>query len=218
MTGIVKTLIVTAFVGSTGLAIGMARMGQDAPLPFYGSADFTPNWRGTAHKVGEFSLTTQTGETITDRDLAGRVHIASFIYTRCSAICPTLVSNLKKVQAQIADPSVVIVSYSVTPDLDTPSVLAAFGRERGIDPVRWKLVTGDKAQIYALARDGYFASDERLRDTLKGADSFLHTEKLVLVDQQGRLRGVYDGTLPREIELLVADAKALNDRSVRYVG
>jgi protein SCO1/2 len=182
-----------------------------SPLPYYESSDFTPNWTGSAHRVGAFSLTTQTGAPITDRDLAGRVHIASFIYTRCSAICPALVSNLKRVQAAIDDLRVVMLSYSVTPDLDPPAVLAAFGRERGIDPARWKLVTGDRDQIYALARDTYFASDERLRARLTDSSAFLHTEKLVLVDRQGHLRGVYDGTQPFEIDHLIEDARTLVD-------
>lgn len=147
---------------------------------------------------------------MTLRDLAGRVHVASFIYTRCSAICPALVSNLKRVEAAIEDPRVVIVSYSVTPDLDPPATLAAFGRERGIDPARWKLVTGDREQIYALARDTYFATDERLRATLTGTSALLHTEKLLLVDRRGRLRGVYNGTQPFEIDHLIEDARTLS--------
>jgi len=191
-------------------AAGCSRPSASA-LPYYESSDFTPKWNGSAHRVGAFQLTSQTGAPFTDRDLAGRVHVASFIYTRCSAICPALVSHLKRVQAAIDDPNVVIVSYSVTPDLDPPAALAAFGRERGIDPARWKLVTGDRDQIYALARDTYFASDERLRATLADEREFLHTEKLVLVDRRGKLRGVYDGTQPFEIDHLIEDARTLAD-------
>jgi protein SCO1/2 len=191
------------------LPAAACRRASASALPYYESGDFTPKWTGSAHRVGAFSLTTQTGAPITGHDLAGRVHVASFIYTRCSAICPALVSNLKRVQAAIDGPNVVIVSYSVTPDLDSPAVLAAFGRERDIDPTRWKLVTGDRDQIYALARDTYFASDERLRATLIGDSAFLHTEKLVLVDRQGKLRGVYDGTQPFEIDHLIEDARTL---------
>lgn len=181
-----------------------------AMLPYYESSDLTPKWEGSSHHVGAFALTTQTGAPLTDRDLAGRIHIASFIYTRCAGICPMLVASLKRVQSAVASPEVLIVSYSVTPDLDPPEVLATFGRDRGIDATRWKLVTGDKAQIYGLARDSYFASDERFRTTLAEPDAFLHTEKLVLVDGKGRLRGVYNGTQPFEIDHLIADARALS--------
>jgi len=178
-----------------------------AALPYYDTADFAPNWSPVAHRVGAFQLTDQRGRPFTDRDVAGRVYVASFIYTRCALVCPVLVKNLRKVQD--AAVGAMVVSFSVTPDIDTPDVLGAFGTERGIDADRWRLVTGDKKTIYGLARDSYFADDERVREAVDQPDAFLHTEKLVLVDQQGRLRGVYDGTLPREIELLIADAKAL---------
>jgi len=183
-----------------------------AALPYYGASDFTPNWRPVAHRVGAFSLTDQRGRAFTDQDVAGRVYVASFIYTRCSLVCPVLVKNLRTVQNATVSAGIggaMIVSFSVTPDIDTPEVLGAFGRERGIDADRWRLVTGDKQTIYSLARDAYFADDERVRAAVDQPDAFLHTEKLVLVDQQGRLRGVYDGTLPRDIELLIADAQAL---------
>ena len=198
------------------LAAGCSRVSADrGDLPYYDGRDFTPRWTATSHRVGAFSLVAQTGAAITDRDLAGRIHVASFIYTRCAAICPAIVSSLKRVEAAIVDRSVLIVSYSVTPELDTPSTLAAFGRERGIDASRWKLVTGDKRQIYALARDSYFADDTRLQTTLVGDDAFLHTEKVVLVDGAGRLRGVYNATQAFDIDRLIADIGALGGGTTR---
>lgn len=201
-----------ALVGGLALAIGAlvarARASSDG-LPYYSEASLTPRWDGTAHRVAPFSLVSQTGAAFGGRDLAGRVYVASFIYTRCSVVCPQLVSSLKRVQRSLDAPNFDIVSFSVTPDLDPPAVLAGFGRERGIDPSRWHLLTGDKSVIYALARDSYFANDQSLRNSIASDDGFLHTEKLVLVDQVGRLRGVYDGTVPRDVDLVIADAKAL---------
>jgi protein SCO1/2 len=101
------------------------------------------------------------------------------------------------------------VSFSVTPDLDPPAVLKAFGDERHIDRVRWILATGDKAEVFRLARDRFFASDEVLAKTLADPDAFLHTEKLVLIDATGHLRGVYDGTLAAEVDHLIDDARSL---------
>lgn len=180
-----------------------------APVPYYGGADFTPSWSPVAHRVGAFALTDQRGQAFTDADLAGKVYVASFIYTRCSLVCPVLVKGLRQVQQATAGTGIEIVSYSVTPDIDTPDVLKTFGAERGVDPARWHLLTGSRDTIYGLARAAYFADDERVQSTLADPTAFLHTEKLVLVDQNGRLRGVYDGTLPRDIELAIADAKAL---------
>jgi protein SCO1/2 len=206
--GIVALLFVVVSVTASALAVAW-KPDTAAALPYYGSADLTPVWSGTSHRVGAFTLVTQTGAALTNADLAGRVHVASFVYTRCSALCPRLVRSLARLQDRIRDPRFVLVSFSVTPDLDTPSVLSAFGRARGIDPARWKLVTGDKRVIYTLARESYFASDERLLATLEGPDAFLHTEQFVLVDRTGRLRGVYNGTQAFDVEHLIEDALRL---------
>ena len=100
-------------------------------------------------------------------------------------------------------------AYTVTPQVDTPEMLDRFGKERGINPAVWKLVTGDAKRIYGLARQSYFADDSRLEDQPSGAEDFLHTEKALLVDQQGRIRGVYNATVPHDIENLIADIGVL---------
>ena len=194
---------------SVGLTSYIALANPESRLPFYSSATFMPDWHGSAHRVGEFSLLNQTGKAFTNRDLIGRVHLASFIYTRCSGVCPALVTSLRRVDRAIDDDRFRIVSYSVTPDLDPPAVLAAFGAERGINPARWILATGDKSEIFRLARESYFASDEIMSKTLADPNGFLHTEKLLLVDAKGQLRGVYDGTLPSDVDHAIADAKML---------
>lgn len=187
---------------------------RDTPkLPFYDSADLTPRWTRTSdHQIADFSLVTQNGVTITRNDVMGKVHVASFIFTRCAGICPAMVTQLSKVQAAIAGRDAVLVSYSVTPQDDTPENLATFGELRGIDANRWKLVTGDAEQIYALARTSYFADDGRLEAGKPAIDQFLHTEKALLVDREGHLRGVYNATLPHDIEKLIADLDVLLER------
>ena len=180
-------------------------------LPYYDAADFTARWTPVAHRIGHFDLTTQTRTAVSERSLDGRIHVASFIYTKCAAVCPIVVAQLARVQSAIrAIPSAVIVSYSVTPDVDTPAALAAFGRERAIDPERWWLVTGSRRQIYGLARSSYFADDDRVGPGSGGSsEALLHTEKVVLVDGERRLRGVYNGTQPHEIDLLIEDLRRL---------
>jgi protein SCO1/2 len=177
-----------------------------APLPYYADAAFTPLWNGPpVHNVGAFTLTAHTGATVTERDLAGRVHIANFMFTRCGNICPAVMSQLKKVQAALEGTTARIVSYSVTPEIDPPDLLAAFAATRGVDDSRWWLMTGDREVIYRLARESYFAGDSRVSST----DGILHSEKILLVDTTGRLRGVYNGTQPRDIERLIEDAREI---------
>lgn len=203
--------LTACLVGATAFMASSAGRTHAAALPYYDSADLTPRWSATAHRIAPFQMTTQTGETLASTDLAGRVYLASFIYTRCASICPRLVENLLKVQSAVTDARLMMVSFSVTPALDTPAVLADFARERGIDSRRWKLLTGAQNAIYALARESFFADDTRLAGT--GADNdFLHTEKVALVDGNGHLRGVYNGTQPSEIDHAIEDIARLLKR------
>jgi protein SCO1/2 len=186
--------------------------GETRPaLPYYDAASFTPRWKPVAHRIAPFDLRTQTSAPISERSLDRRIHVASFLYTKCAAVCPVLVAQLARVQAAIrAIPGAVLVSYSVTPEDDTPALLAAFGKARRIDPDRWWLVTGSRRQIYGLARTSYFADDDRVGPAAGGSsDAFLHTEKVLLVDGARRLRGVYNGTQPHQIDLLIEDLRRL---------
>lgn len=184
------------------LATGCASA-EDPGLPYYEDATFTPRWDDTPARAPLFSLTTQTGAPLSGTDLRGRIHVASFIYARCSVVCPIMVERLMEVQkAARSWPDVQLVSFSVAPDVDTPESLRTFGTARGIDPARWSLVTGDRRQIFHAARTFYFADDGRLTG---GDDDFLHTEKVLLVDREGRLRGVYNGTLRADIDRLLED-------------
>ena len=178
-------------------------------LPYYDEPTFRPRWSPVSHRVASFALTTQTGATISDSDLRGKPYVASFIYTQCAAVCPILVRQLTRVHSALGRDAR-IVSFSVTPETDTPAALARFGEERGIDARAWSLVTGSKRTIYTLARESYFADDTRVGASPDDATAFLHTEKLVLVDGNGRLRGIYNGTQPYAVDQLIADISRLN--------
>ena len=112
-------------------------------------------------------------------------------------------------QHALGQQNVRIVSFSVTPDRDTPDTLAQFGKERGIDARSWSLVTGSKRAIYTLARESYFADDSRVGLAADDVTAFLHTEKLLLVDADGRLRGIYNGTQPFAVDQLISDLHRL---------
>jgi protein SCO1 len=198
-------------IARTLVAIALAAVtvacGERSDLPFYTDATFTPQWEQTPARNVTFALRAQTDRPFTHADLEGRIHIASFVYTRCSAICPMVMSRLAVVQSRFAaNDAVRMVSYSVSPEDDTPATLAAFGADRGVDPRRWSLVTGGRAQIFALARSFYFADDGRFAGTTYDV---LHTEKVLLVDRHERLRGVYNGTLAADIDRLITDAELL---------
>lgn len=208
-----RTRLVSTVLCAAVAAGGCLRQAAD-PLPYYSDRTFTPLWSPVDHAVTEGVLSgerfvDQTGADFTLGALRGRVHVASFIFTRCSVICPPLVSSMKRVQSSAAGTDVVLLSYSVTPDLDTVDVLRAFGAERGVDSSRWKLLTGNPAGVLRAARDLYFADDDGMRQSLSKPDAFLHTEKLLLVDAEGRIRGVYNGTQPYEVQKLIQDMREL---------
>ena len=202
-------VLVAAAVGSSAACAARA-----ADLPYYSERTFTPAWSRVTHTVtgglaAEERFVDQTGTNFTLASLRGRVHVASFIFTRCSAICPPLVSSMKKVQAAVAGTDVVLLSYSVTPDLDSVDVLREFGQDRGVDPARWKLLTGDPSGVLRAARNLYFADDDGMRQSLAKPDAFLHTEKVLLVDAEGHIRGIYNGTQPYEVQKLIEDLHKL---------
>lgn len=164
----------------------------------------------TTHVAADTPFLDQTGSVFTPSSLRRTVHVVSFIFTRCAAICPPLVSSLKKVHAAIADAPVTLVSYSVDPTNDSVSVLGEFGLTRGIDPARWKLLTGSVSGVHQVARDLYFADDDGMRKSLADPETFLHTEKVLLIDHDGHIRGLYNGTQPFEIQKLIEDLGVLN--------
>ena len=141
------------------------------------------------------------------KDVEGQVLVVDFFFTRCATICPLLTSNMKRVQDRfIDDDRVRLLSHSVTPVADSVVVLNRYGIKKGVDPERWWLLTGEKEEIYKLARKSYFAA---LDEGDGGFQDFVHTENMVLVDRMGRLRGFYDGTDLDEVNQLVRDLEFL---------
>ena len=206
-----RRLLLCLLLASSVACLWVSAPAASRGLPFYDTADFTARWDGTGvgrHRVAPFALLDQAGQSMTREALEGRIHIASFIYTSCAGICPLITRRLTGVYAAVRDdPEVLLVSYSVTPEVDTVEVLGAFAEERGVDSASWKLVTGERGAIYRLARDSYFA-DEDLGGE-RTADDFLHTERVMLVDPELRIRGIYNGTLPVDMLSLIADVATL---------
>ena len=178
-----------------------ARDNVTATLPYFNSADFTPEWEKKIHKIPDFSLTNQNGDTITNETYRGKIYVADFFFTSCPGICPTLTKNMADLQKTYSKDSVImLLSHSVMPWYDTEKVLKEYAEKNGVNNKQWNLVTGDTDVIYELARNGYFA-DEDFTQAATDED-FIHTENFVLVDQEGYIRGVYNGTLAIDVQRL----------------
>jgi len=168
-------------------------------LPIYSPRDINPELVdstvqhiGNDHKIADFAFTNQNGKVITQKDYENTIYVADFFFTTCPTICPKMTDNMVWLQNQLKNnPEVKLLSFSVTPDIDSPEVLKKYAIEKGVDDTRWNLVTGNKKDIYYLARKSYLAvktgKPEELYD-------MVHTENFILVDKNKRIRGFYDGT------------------------
>jgi protein SCO1/2 len=188
-----------------------------ASLPFYMNADLTPTWLESSasadgmHQVGDFALVDQSGDVVTDARIDGRIHIGSFFFTNCGQVCPKTIMNLKRVREALPGDDVILMSYSVMPEMDSVTVLNRFAEMHDIDGATWHLLTGDRKAIHELAENSYFVE---LEDAAPyDVDELFHTETVVLVDRHKRIRGVYNGTLAFDVSQLIEDARTLQAES-----
>lgn len=208
-------LIVFAVLTAIILGLFYIALSPRKALKIYSPADVNPELADSTvqsiahhHKIAPFAFTNQNGKTITQKDYEGKIYVADFFFTTCQTICPIMTNNMAWLQEQVKDiPGVMLLSHSVTPDVDTVPVLKAYAQEKGAIDGKWNLVTGDKKDIYYIARKSYLAvkstSSAELYD-------MVHTENFILVDKKGRIRGFYDGTnLDKETEKGVKNVKQL---------
>jgi protein SCO1/2 len=184
-------------------------------LPYYDTAEFTPKWYTKKqldtlklHKIADFSFIDQDGIKVSSGNVKGKIYVANFFFTICPSICPTMTKNLLVVQNTFKnDPDILMLSHSVMPTTDTVAQLKKYANRWKIDSQRWHLLSGEKEKIYELARQSYFAEKEI--GLQKDKNEFLHTENAFLIDKNGYIRGVYNATLPLDIENLVKDIQVL---------
>ena len=159
------------------------------------------------HTIADFALTNQNGKLVTQKDYENKIYIADFFFTTCPTICPIMTKNMAGIQDKILnDDDVMLLSHSVTPEIDSVPQLKKYAMEKGVKDSKWNLVTGDKRQIYELARKSYMAVKS---DGDAGPYDMIHTENFILVDKERRIRGFYDGTNTEEMEKLLSDLKIL---------
>ncbi len=159
------------------------------------------------HKIADFELYNQNGDTITQNFYEDKIYIADFFFTTCLTICPIMTDHMVKIQEEIKeDPEILLLSHTVFPVADSVPVLKEYALEKGVLDSKWNLVTGDKKHIYELARKSYLASKS---DGDGGPYDMIHTENFVLVDKKSQIRGFYDGTNPEAIDDLMKDLKIL---------
>ena len=215
-----SSVIITGLIFLVAVVIGYNLLIPKERLPVYNPTDVNPRLVDYSiqhikkdHKIGEFKLINQNGDTITNDTYKGKIYIADFFFTRCATICPIMTNNMGELQKIYkSDSSIMFLSHSVTPVIDSISVLKQYAINKGVIDAKWNLVTGDKKHIYELARKSYFAV---LDEGDGGEQDFIHTEQFVLVDAKRQIRGFYDGTDKNEIERIIKDIEILKKENKR---
>ena len=158
------------------------------------------------HKISDFKLTNQNGKEITQANYKDKIYVADFFFTTCQDICPVMTKNMYQLQEELKnDNEVLLLSHTVIPEVDTVEQLKEYAIENNVDDSKWNLVTGDKKQIYELARKSYLA----VEDSNFNEFDMIHTENFMLIDKEKQIRGFYDGTNSEEINRLLKDIEIL---------
>lgn len=177
-------------------------------LPVYGAEEIKDG-KKIIHRIQDFELVNQDGLKQGSEALNGKIAVVDFFFTHCPSICPKMTASLKRVQQAFGDDNAVIInSISVDPERDSVAQLKKYVNRFGINTANWSLLTGDKKEIYKLARNEFMIV---ATDGDGGAEDFIHSEKLVLADQQKRIRGYYDGTNKKQVDQLIHDIKKLEN-------
>ncbi|MBP4138973.1 SCO family protein [Flavobacterium geliluteum] len=205
-----KFFIVLIVFSVVTISLFYSALKPQKTLPIFNPADVNPElvdstvqYKSKYHTIADFSFINQNGDTITQKNYEGKIYVADFFFTTCGSICPKMTTNLAEVQkAVLNNPKVMLLSHTVFPEVDSIPVLKAYAIKHGVVNSKWNLVTGDKKEIYKIARKSYLAVKLGRPDQLY---DMVHTENFVLVDQKRRVRGFYDGTNKEDMKRLLED-------------
>jgi protein SCO1/2 len=196
------------------LLAGSVAQASDS-LPYYNSAEFTPHWLESNstkledfHRIPSFSFMDQDGQEVSEKTFENKIYVAGFFFSTCPGICPSIRTKLNKVQEKfLNDADIKILQHSIRPNTDTVDTLKKYANTNGIVSGKWHLATGDRDTIYSLAKSAYFASEDL--GNIQKTDDFLHTESLLLIDQNRHIRGIYNGLNSASVAYLISDIENL---------
>ena len=205
--------IVLLLVSGIIISVIYSILDVEKPLPIYQPnridatlVDSTIQHKRKYHTIANFELVNQNGDTITQEDYEDKIYVADFFFTTCQTICPIMTDQMYRIQQEILnDDEVLLLSHSVTPEIDSVEQLKRYAIEKGVNDLKWNLVTGDRKQIYDLARKSYLV----VKDDNSEDYGMVHTENFALIDKKKQIRGLYNGISPVSVDSLLQDIKRL---------
>jgi protein SCO1/2 len=209
-----KRFFPAVIIAIIGITIAYFMIDEPKVLKVYNPIDVNPELVDESlrkidrfHRVGSFKLTNQDGNETTEKDFEDKIYVTDFFFVTCPTICPKMTKQMNRVYGEFKDDNTIsFLSHTVMPESDSVPVLKDYATKLNVSSNKWKFVTGDKKQIYNLARKTYFAA---ITEGDGGVNDFVHTENFVLVDKEKRLRGFYDGTSIKDVDRLITDIYAL---------
>ncbi len=205
-----KLILKIFLIYSLVFYFGCSQKKSSVLLPIYGEKKIIVG-DTVYHQIASFNLTNQIGQVVNQNTTKNKIYIANFFFATCQSICPMMSNQLQEVQkAFLADDSVLILSHSVNPLHDTVAVLNNYADTYGAKTNKWHLLTGNKKQIYDLAKTSYLVNAFEDDGSPEG---FLHSELFLLIDKKARIRGMYDGTNTAEVKKLIEDVKLLKQET-----
>ena len=205
-----KLILKIFLICSIVFYFGCSQKKSSVLLPIYGEKKIIAG-DTIYHQIASFNLTNQIGQVVNQNTTKNKIYIANFFFATCQSICPMMSNQLQEVQkAFLADDSVLILSHSVNPLHDTVAVLSNYADTYGAKTNKWHLLTGNKKQIYDLAKTSYLVNAFEDDGSPEG---FLHSELFLLIDKKSRIRGMYDGTNTAEVKKLIEDVKLLKQET-----
>jgi protein SCO1 len=205
-----RLLIGLILVWSAACKPSGEQVSSELELPILGERYVDENQDTVYHRIAEFSFVNQLGDTISNSDVTDKVYVADFFFTTCPTICPVMKKEMLRVHEKFkANPNFKILSHSIDPTHDTQEVLKDYAEKLGIDDAStWNFLTGDQEKIFEIGQTSYLTT--AMADQMEPG-GFLHSGAFLLIDQQGRIRGVYDGTKSDQVDRLINDIpKILN--------
>lgn len=176
-------------------------------LPHFGAKNTVKVNNTSYHTIPDFEFINQYNEIVNQQTVKNKIYVTEYFFTTCTSICPIMNRHLEKVYKEFHDnPDFLILSHTVDPETDSVSVLKEYAEMRDVKDKKWLFVTGDKKNLYELARKGYLLNAEEGNGD---DEDFIHTQNFALIDKASNIRGFYDGTDSLEIVRLIQEIKIL---------